>query len=67
MGGTIMGRDRETSVTNEYAQLHDVPNVIIGGPSVFPTSSSVNSTFTAHAVALRSARHIADNWSGLIA
>ena len=66
MGGTIMGRDRETSVTNEYAQLHDVPNVIIGGPSVFPTSSSVNSTFTAHAVALRSAVHIADNWDGLI-
>lgn len=66
MGGTIMGRDRETSVTNEYAQLHDVPNVIIGGPSVFPTSSSVNSTFTAHALALRSARHIADHWSGLI-
>ena len=32
MGGTIMGRDRNTSVTNEYAQLHDVPNVIIGGP-----------------------------------
>ena len=67
MGGTIMGGDRTASVTNEYAQLHDVPNVIIGGPGVFPTSSSVNSTFTAHAVALRSARHIADNWSGLIA
>ncbi len=67
MGGTIMGNDRKSSVTNEYAQLHDVPNVIIGGPSVFPTSSSVNSTFTAHAVALRSARHIADHWSGLIA
>ncbi len=67
MGGTIMGDDSKSSVTNEYAQLHDVPNVIIGGPSVFPTSSSVNSTFTAHALALRSARHIADNWSGLIA
>ena len=67
MGGTIMGKDRKTSVTNEYAQLHDVPNVIIGGPSVFPTSSSVNSTFTAHAVALRSAGHIADHWGGLLA
>ena len=58
MGGTIMGSDPTASVTNEFAQLHDVPNVIIGGPSVFPTSSSVNSTFTAHAVALRSARQI---------
>ena len=67
MGGTIMGNDRKSSVTNEYAQLHDVPNVIIGGPSVFPTSSSVNSTFTAHAVSLRSARYIAEHWGGLIA
>ena len=67
MGGTIMGNDRKSSVTNEYAQLHDVPNVIIGGPSVFPTSSSVNSTFTAHAVSLRSARHIAEHWGGVVA
>ena len=66
MGGTIMGKNSNTSVTNEHAQLHDVPNVIIGGPSVFPTSSSVNSTFTAHALALRSARHIAEHWSGLM-
>ena len=66
MGGTIMGNDRKSSVTNEYAQLHDVPNIIIGGPSVFPTSSSVNSTFTAHAVALRSARYIAEHWGGLV-
>ena len=63
MGGTIMGNDRKSSVTNAYAQLHDVPNVIIGGPSVFPTSSSVNSTFTAHALAMRSARHIAEHWN----
>ena len=67
MGGTIMGKDRSTTVTNEYAQLHDVPNVIIGGPSVFPTSSCVNSTFTAHAVSLRSARHIAAHWDALSA
>ena len=66
MGGTIMGKDRETSVTNEYAQLHDVPNVIIGGPSVFPTASCVNSTFMAHAVAMRSAQHIAKHWNQLI-
>jgi len=66
MGGTIMGSDRGTSVTNEWAQLHDVPNVIMGGPGVFPTSSSVNSTFMAHAVSLRSAQYIADNWSKTI-
>lgn len=59
MGGTIMGNDPSSSVTNGQAQLHDVPNVVIGGPSVFPTSSCVNSTFTAHAVALKSAEHLA--------
>ena len=62
MGGTIMGSDRNKSVTNAEAQTHDLPNLFIGGPSVFPTSSSINSTFTAHAVALKSARFMADNW-----
>lgn len=63
MGGTIMGSDRRKSVTNGEAQTHDVPNLFIGGPSVFPTSSAINSTFTAHAVALKSARFIAENWA----
>jgi len=62
MGGTIMGADPAASVTNAFARCHDVPNLFIGGPSVFPTSSSVNSTFTAMAVAMRSARHAAENW-----
>jgi choline dehydrogenase-like flavoprotein len=63
MGGTIMGRDPQSSVLNEHAQCHDVKNLFVGGPSVFPTSSSVNSTFTAHAVAMKTARFIVDNWS----
>ena len=62
MGGTIMGTDRKKSVLNEVAQSHDVKNLFVGGPSVFPTSSSVNSTFTAHAMALKSAQFMAANW-----
>ena len=65
MGGTIMGRDPAASVANGMAQAHDVPNLFFGGPSVFPTSSCVNSTFTAHAVALRSARFMVQNWGSL--
>ncbi len=65
MGGTIMGNDPATSVLNANAQSHDVANVFVGGPGVFPTSSSVNSTFTAHAVALKSARFMAAHWGNL--
>lgn len=65
MGGTVMGADRTKSVTNGEAQTHDLPNLFIGGPSVFPTSSSINSTFTAHAVAMKSAHYMANNWGQL--
>ena len=62
LGGTLMGKDPSSSVVNERAQLHDAPNVVIGGPGVFPTSSAVNPTFTVHALAMRSARRLASHW-----
>lgn len=62
MGGTIMGRDPASSVANGVAQSHDLPNLFFGGPGVFPTSSCINSTFTAHAVAMKSARFMVENW-----
>ena len=65
MGGTIMGNDPKTSVLNGNAQSHDVSNLFCGGPGVFPTSSAVNSTFTVHAVALKSAQFMVDNWGSL--
>lgn len=65
MGGTIMGRDPASSVLNGNAQAHEVSNLFVGGPSTFPTSSSINSTFTAHAVALKSAQFIISNWGAL--
>ena len=63
MGGAIMGETAEFSVTDENSQTHDMPNLVVGGSSVFPTSSCVNSTFTIHAVAMKSAKHILANWS----
>lgn len=65
MGGTIMGNDPAKSVLNAHGQAHDVPNLFAAGPGVFPTSSSVNSTFTAHAMAMKSARYMVDNWAAL--
>ena len=62
MGGTIMGNDPKTSVTNAYGQVHGLANLVVSGPGLFPTSAGVNPTFTAHAVTLRSARHLLKQW-----
>lgn len=52
-GGTIMGESASDSVCNSYGQVHDVPNLIIGGQSTFPTCSSANPTFLIQALAER--------------
>jgi choline dehydrogenase-like flavoprotein len=65
MGGTPMGRDPRHSVTNGYGQTHDVENLFVAGPGLFPTGGAVNPTFTASALAARSADHIIREWTGL--
>ena len=66
MGGTIMGDDPKTSVTNSFGQTHDLPNLVIAGPGLFPTSGGVNPTFTMHAVTARAAAHLLENWAAII-
>lgn len=65
LGGAIMGDDPQNSVTNSYGQTHDVENLFVMGSSVFPTSGGVNPTFTIHALTLRTAEYMIDNWSAL--
>ena len=65
MGGAIMGHDRQRSVVNSYGQSHDVSNLFVAGPCLFPTSAAVNPCFTIHAVTLRAARYMIENWSAL--
>jgi choline dehydrogenase-like flavoprotein len=65
MGGTIMGTDPSNSVLNSVGQAHEVSNLFVGGPGVFPTGSAANSTFTAKAVAMKSAKFMVDNWNSL--
>lgn len=65
MGGTIMGVDAGESVTNRNSQTHDVSNLFIGGPSLFPTSSAANPTFTLHALAMLSAEYIEKEFDSL--
>ena len=62
MGGTVMGASPELAVTNSYGQTHDIPNLIIAGAGLFPTSGGVNPTFTIHALAHRTAKHLLDHW-----
>jgi len=67
MGGTVMGTSASNSVTNTYGQVHDIPNLVVAGPGLFPTSAGVNPTFTVHALAARSAEHILASWKQLAA
>jgi choline dehydrogenase-like flavoprotein len=66
MGGTIMGQDPSSSVCNGYGQTHDIPNLVIAGPGLFPTSGGVNPTFTVLALAARSASYLLENWGAVI-
>ena len=42
LGGVRMGDDPATSVTNSYGQTHQVSNLFVAGPSLFPTAGAVN-------------------------
>ena len=55
MGGTVMGASPETSVTDTYGRCHELDNLYVAGPGLFPGSGAVNPTFTIHALALRTA------------
>ena len=63
MGGTIMGNDPNRSVTNSYGQCHDIPNLVITGSGLFPTSAAVNPSFTLSALTLRASEHLTKNWN----
>jgi choline dehydrogenase-like flavoprotein len=58
MGTTRMSRSPQTGVTRPDLRCHDVDNLYIAGPSVFPASGIANPTFTALALAVRLADHL---------
>ncbi len=65
LGGTVMGSDPTASVVNSYGQAHEISNLFIAGPGIFPTSGAVNPTFSIHAVSLRAADYILEHWTSL--
>jgi choline dehydrogenase-like flavoprotein len=63
MGGTIMGTDASNSVVNSYGQTHEIPNLYVAGPGIFPTCGASNPTYTIFALSLRGAENLAGNWA----
>ena len=51
MGGTVMGTSDKNSVTDKTGRVHDMENLYVCGPSLFPSSGAVNPTFTLSALA----------------
>jgi len=59
--GTVrMGRNDRTSVLNSYCQAHEVKNLFVVGGSAFTTYPEKNPTLTIMALAVRTARFIAE-------
>ena len=63
MGGTIMGTGAANSVVNSFGQTHEVPNLYVAGPGIFPTCGASNPTYTIFALSLRAAENLTSNWS----
>lgn len=63
LGTCRMGANPETSVTNEWGQTWDVPNLYIMDGSLLPTGGAVNPTSTIGAVVLRAATHLRDRFA----
>jgi choline dehydrogenase-like flavoprotein len=58
VGGTIMGSDSKTSVTNSWCQTWDVDNLFVTDGAVFASNADKNPTLTIMALAWRAADHI---------
>lgn len=58
VGGTIMGTDPKKSVTNQWCQTWDVPNLFVTDGGVFASNADKNPTLTIMALAWRSADYM---------
>ncbi len=60
VGTTRMGSDPKTSVLNPWCQAHDVKNLFVADAGPFVSNADKNCTWTIMALAMRTARHIAE-------
>jgi choline dehydrogenase-like flavoprotein len=61
-GGTIMGRGAGDSITDSYGKTHEIANLWIAGPGLFPTEGASNPTYTIFAVSQRGAEQLVSKW-----
>ena len=57
-----IGNDPKTSVTNKWAQTHDVPNLYICDASIFPTLTDKTTTMPIIAFTMRTCDHMLENF-----
>ena len=60
VGGAIMGEESTNSVTNQWSQTWDVPNLIMADGAPFPNTADKNPTLTIMALAWRAADRLID-------
>ena len=65
MGTARMGTDPAASVVDPWCMSHEIPNLGVIDGSVFVTCGTVNPTATIAAIALRTARHLAESRSAI--
>jgi choline dehydrogenase-like flavoprotein len=58
VGGALMGADPVKSVTNQWSQTWEAPNVFLADGATFPSNADKNPTLTIMAQAWRMADHI---------
>lgn len=58
VGGAIMGTDPRKSVTNQWCQTWDVPNLYVTDGANFPSNADKNPTITIIALAWRAGEHM---------
>jgi len=64
-GGTRAGPDPATSVVDRWQVSHEVPNLVMLGGSIFPTSTGRNPTESIQATSWRAADHVAKHFHEL--
>jgi choline dehydrogenase-like flavoprotein len=62
LGTARMGHDVKTSVTDQWCQLHDVPNIFMMDGACFTSSACQNPTLTMMAIAVRACDRLIDRF-----
>lgn len=60
MGTMRAGTDPATSVADPYSRVWGFENLVVGGNALIPTANTMNPTLTSVAIAVRGARHLAE-------